>query len=165
MNSLYNITAEYLANVKLLESMDFDDETKKDTLESLQGDFENKAISIGFVQKTLSAHVGAIDAALKDMQERKRAVENKLNRLNEYLLASMQQAGITSISCPQFDIKLKSNPVKVDIYEAGLLSSEFMRQPEPPPPQPDKKAIKEAIEAGKEVQGARLIKTQRLEIK
>jgi hypothetical protein len=165
MNSLYKITAEYLENVKLLESMDFDDETKKDTLESLQGDFENKAISIGFVQKTLSAHVGAIDAALKDMQERKRVVENKLNRLNEYLLENMQQAGITSISCPQFDIKLKNNPVKVDIYEAGLLPSEFMRQPELPPPQPDKKAIKEAIEAGKEVQGARLIKTQRLEIK
>lgn len=163
MTTLYNITAEYLNNVRLLES--FDDETKQDTLESLQGDFENKAISIGFVKKELEAKSNAIGEAIKEMQVRKDALDKKAEHLKEYLISAMQQTGIKKISCPYFDVQIKSNPAKVDIFEQSLIPAEFMRQPEPPPPAPDKKAIKAAIESGIEVQGARIVNTQRLEIK
>lgn len=165
MTALYNITAEYLNNVCLLESMDFDEETKQDTLESLQGDFENKAISICFVKKELEAQSNAIGEAIKEMQARKDALDKKGEHLKEYLLSAMQQTGIKKISCPYFDVQIKNNPAKVEIFEQGLIPSEFMRQPEPPPPAPDKKAIKAAIESGQEVQGARIVNTQRLEIK
>lgn len=163
MTTLYNITAEYLNNVRLLES--FDEETKQDTLESLQGDFENKAISIGFVKKELEAQSNAISEAIKEMQARKDALDKKAEHLKEYLLNAMQQTGIKKISCPYFDVQIKNNPAKVEIFEQGLIPAEFMRQPEQPPPAPDKKAIKAAIESGQEVQGARIVNTQRLEIK
>jgi hypothetical protein len=38
-------------------------------------------------------------------------------------------------------------------------------QPEPPAPRPDKAAIKDAIKAGRDVPGARLVQSDRLEIK
>jgi len=40
-----------------------------------------------------------------------------------------------------------------------------MRQPEPPPPSPDKTAIKEAMKAGVDVPGCKLTVGKRLEIK
>jgi hypothetical protein len=40
-----------------------------------------------------------------------------------------------------------------------------MRQPEPPPAAPDKKAIAEAIKEGREVPGAMLAQGTRLDIK
>lgn len=53
----------------------------------------------------------------------------------------------------------------VDVFEPALLPAQFMRQPEPPLPAPDKTAIKDALKAGQDVPGARLATTNRLEIK
>jgi hypothetical protein len=53
----------------------------------------------------------------------------------------------------------------VEVYEPGLIPASFLRQPEPPPPSPDKKALAEALKRGEDIPGVRLTHGTRLDIR
>ena len=67
------------------------------------------------------------------------------------------------IECPLFKVAVRDNPVSVLIE--GEVPEDYMMLPPPPDPVPDKAAIKMALEAGKEVPGAKLVRGRRVEIK
>jgi hypothetical protein len=60
---------------------------------------------------------------------------------------------------------VRDNPAAVVVDDAAVIPAEFMRQPAPPPAEPDRRAIADAIKAGREVPGAHLEKSQRVQIK
>jgi hypothetical protein len=97
------------------------------------------------------------------MAKRRKALESRAASIRSYLLQNMVRAGVTKIECPLFKLAVRDNPPSVVID--GEVPEEFMRQPEPPPPVADKKAIGEALKAGREIPGAHLSRGQRLEIK
>jgi len=120
---------------------------------------------VAFFVRNLEATAAAIKQAEADMAARRKAMENRADGLKRYIFESMTVAGIEKIECPHFRLAIKNNPAAVEIFEPGLVPASFMRTPEPPPPAPDKTAIKEALKAGQDVPGARLTSGQRLEIK
>ena len=165
MTALYNIAAEYRAAAEKLAELDLDAQTIADTLEGLSGDLETKAQNVAFFARNLESTAAAIKQAEADMAARRKAMENRADGLKRYVFESMKFAGIEKIECPHFRLSIKNNPAAVEIFEPGLVPASFMRTPEPPPPAPDKTAIKEALKAGQDVPGARLTSSQRLEIK
>lgn len=165
MTALYEIAAEYRDAATKLAELDLDAQTIADTLEGLSGDLETKAQNVAFFVRNLEATAAAIKQAEADMAARRKAMENRADGLKRYIFESMTVAGIEKIECPHFRLAIKNNPAAVDVFEPGLVPSSFMRTPEPPPPAPDKTAIKEALKAGQDVPGARLTSGQRLEIK
>ncbi len=165
MTALYEIAAEYRAAAEKLAELDLDAQTITDTLEGLSGDLETKAQNVAFFVRNLEATAAAIKQAEADMAARRKAMENRADGLKRYIFESMTVAGIEKIECPHFRLAIKNNPAAVDVFEPGLVPASFMRTPEPPPPAPDKTAIKEALKAGQDVPGARLTSGQRLEIK
>lgn len=165
MTALYEIAAEYRDAAGKLAELDLDAQTVADTLEGLSGDLETKAQNVAFFVRNLEATAAAIKQAEADMAARRKAMENRADGLKRYIFESMTVAGIEKIECPHFRLAIKNNPAAVDVFEPGLVPASFMRTPEPPPPAPDKTAIKEALKAGQDVPGARLTSGQRLEIK
>lgn len=165
MTALYVLAQEYRDAAEKLADLDLDPQTIADTLEGMAGDLEVKATNTAMVVRNMQALALQIKEAEAAMAARRKALEARAERLTQYLLANMQHAGIQKIESPYFTLSVKSNPVAVVINEPGLIPAEFMRQPEPPPPAPDKTAIKEALKAGREVPGAHLAQGQRLEIK
>lgn len=165
MTALYEIAAEYRDAATKLAELDLDAQTIADTLEGLSGDLETKAQNVAFFVRNLEATAAAIKQAEADMAARRKAMENRADGLKRYIFESMTVAGIEKIECPHFRLAIKNNPAAVDVFEPGLVPASFMRTPEPPPPAPDKTAIKEALKAGQDVPGARLTSGQRLEIK
>ena len=165
MTALYVLAQDYRAAAEKLADLDLDEQTIADTLEGLSGDLEVKAVNTAMVARNMQGLAAQIKEAEQAMAARRKALESRAERLTAYLLANMQHAGISKIESPHFCLSIKNNPAAVDINEPGLIPAEFMRQPEPPPPSPDKTAIKEAIKAGKEVPGAHLAQGVRLEIK
>jgi hypothetical protein len=163
--NLYDISAEYRATAEKLADMDLDEQTIADTLESISGAIEVKAQNIVFFARNMEATAASIKEAEANMAARRKALENRAEGLRRYLLGSLQYAGISKVECPYFKIAVQDNPPAVDVFEPALLPSEYMRQPEPPPPAPDKAAIKDALKAGKDVPGARLVQGKRLAIK
>ncbi|MGA0608873.1 siphovirus Gp157 family protein [Caldimonas sp. KR1-144] len=165
MTALYVLAQEYRAAAASLADLDLDEQTLADTLESLSGDLEVKAVNTAMVVRNMQSLAASIKEAEASMAARRKALEARAERLTAYLLQNMQATGITKIESPHFALTVKNNPASVVINEPGLIPAEFMRQPEPPPPAPDKTAIKEAIKAGKEVPGAHMVQGVRLEIK
>lgn len=165
MTSLYDIAAEYRQTADKLADLDLDEQTIADTLEGMSGALEVKAQNVVMFARNLEATATAIKEAETAMASRRKAIEHRAAGLRRYALSAMQVAGVQSIECPYFKLSVRKNPPAVEVFDAAQIPAQFMRTPEPPPPAPDKKAITEAIKAGKEVPGARLVSGERLEVR
>ncbi len=163
--ALYEIANQF-AKLKDLEDLsDLPVETIRDTLEGLEGDLQAKATNVAYFVMNLEAHAAMIDQAAKAMAARAERVKRRAENVRHYLQFNLQAAGIAKIEAPEFTIALRNNPEAVVISEFAEIPEEFMVQPEPPAPRPDKKALKEALKKGSEIRGVWLESGQRLEIK
>lgn len=163
--NMYELSLEFRAAADKLADLDLPGEVIADTLESLSGELETKAQNTAMLIRNLESTAESIKRAEAEMAARRKALENRAAWLKDHILGSLMVAGIQKVECSYFRITVRDNPPAVEIYEPGLIPAEFMRQPEPPPPAPDKVAIKDAMKAGVEVPGCKLTVGKRLEIK
>ena len=167
--ALYEISSQYLQLAERLSEGDFDLQTVADTVEAsgLVDDFTDKAQALEFVARGAVAFNPAIDAEIARLTALKASRERVAAGLRKYLLDNMLRTGISKISCPLFSISVQNNPPATDVYDPLSLPAVYMRFPEPKPPvaQPDKAAIKAALQAGIDVPGAQLVQSQRLVVK
>lgn len=162
--ALYTLTGQYQQLLDQLADLDLDAATVADTIEAsgLTDEITEKATGIEMVARSLEVPSAAVRAEIARLTALLQSREKKAAALRQYLLTNMQAANITKLESPLFKIRLQNNPPAVEIYEPGLIPAEFMTQPKPPEPAPDKTAIKAALKAGIEVQGAKLTQGQRL---
>jgi len=160
--SLYT-AADQLA--PLLDQID-DDGCISEELNQALAVFEGKGVSVAAYVLNCEAQAQMITDAADRMKERAKPLINRATRLRQYLADNMKRTGITSITSPEFHVKLDiDRDESVEVFESKLLAPEFMKPPKPAEPTPDKIAIKKAIKEGKEVQGARIVAKDRLTIK
>jgi hypothetical protein len=141
--NLYTIASNH--NQALLAMADMDDlpeEVINDTMEAMEGDFNAKAISVAGFFLNIDADILAMKEAEKNMATRRKAKENQVSWMKNYLLENMLRTGITKIECPAFKISLRNNPEAVFIISEALIPAEFMRTKTII--EPDKTAIKNA---------------------
>jgi hypothetical protein len=165
MTTLYELAAQYKADLEKLSDLDLPEETVRDTLEGMTGDLETKAQNVAAFIRNLETTAEAIKQAEADMAKRRKAIEARTERLKTYTLEAMTANGIERIVSPYFALTVAKNPPSVDIYDIKQVPEQFMRQPEPPPPSPDKKTIMAKLKEGEEIAGCRLNQGVRLQIK
>lgn len=163
--ALYELAAEYKAAADALAELDLPENVIHDTLESLSGDLEAKAVNTVMLVRNLEATAEQIKVAEKAMAERRKAYEARATRIKQYVLDNMIHAGIQKIECPQFKIAIRDNPPSVVIDDEKQVPPAYFTDPPPPPKALDKKLIAQAIKDGFEVPGAHLERGQRLDIK
>lgn len=163
--ALYELANDYQSLLALADNGDVPVEAIRDTLEALGGEIEIKAVNVVKFALSLEATADSIEAAAKAMQERANRVRKRSEQIRAYLLFQMQATGIRKITCPEFSIALRANPEAVVIDDHATVPAEFMVQPEPPAPRPDKKALKEALKSGAQIPGVWLQSGERLEVK
>ena len=161
MQPLYEISAEY--QLALIELEGLDDEFVKDTLDGLKGTLELKSTNVAKYVQNLFASATAIDNAMKQMADRKKALENKANRIKKYLKDNMEASGIHKIECPEFVISIKNNPPSVILGDEDLIPNKFKEKVITT--KILKTEIKKALSSGKSVSGAKLENSTRIEIK
>ena len=169
MTALFNISSQYLELADKLSNLDLDVATIEDTIEAsgLVDDFTDKAQALEFVARGATAHNLAIDVEIARLTALKGRRESIAAGVRKYLMDNMIRTGISKITCPLFSISIQNNPPAVDVFDVLSLPPEFWRTPEPKPPvaAPDKNAIKAHLQAGEDVPGAKLVQSQRLNIK
>jgi hypothetical protein len=163
--ALYQIADQYLQDMQMLQERDLDDQTFADTLESLSGDLEVKAMNVAMFIRNLEANADAIKAAEKQMADRRKAIENKAERIKEYLLQNMVRTGITKIECPFFKITVRDNPESLVIESDKNIPLEYYKQPPLPEMVLDKMQLKKDLQMGVVVDGCKLESKKRVEIK
>lgn len=152
---LYELTEQYNNALIVLNDTDLPPEVVQDTLEGLQGEVQEKGKNVAAYFQNLEADVEAMKSAEQRIAQRRKAIENRVRQMKDYLQRNMEESGITEISCPEFTVKLGKNPASVEVYEESSLPEKYVVTKTTT--QPDKKALKEAIQAGEDVPGARLI--------
>lgn len=165
MTALYQLSAEYRQAADRLEQLDLDEQTIADTLESLSGDLEQKAVATAMVTRNLDALADSIKQAEAGMAARRKAIEARADSIRSYLLTNMLACNISKIESPYFELSIRENPPSVVIDCAVEIPADYFRQPETPPPAVDKKLVAQAIKDGFTVPGAHIERTKRLVIK
>ncbi|MFT0140735.1 siphovirus Gp157 family protein [Alcanivoracaceae bacterium MT1] len=162
--SLYHMTDEYLAALDHLRDMDLDEETMSDTLEGLEGELTIKAQNVAAFTLNLDAEAAAIKEAEQRLARRRRALENKVKKLRDYLLVNMERAGISEISAidNSFRVRVMKGRQSVVIDDMDALPADYTTTKTIV--DPDKRLITKAISDGYEVPGAHLERKPQLKI-
>jgi len=163
--SLYQLACEYRADLEQLADLDLPPQTVADTLESLGGELQTKAQNVVAFLRNLETTAAAIKEAEGQMAARRKAIENRVTSLKQYVLDAMQQNGIQKIDCPHFSISIAKNPPAVEVLDERQIPLHYLTVPPPPAPVPDKKALASALKNGIDIPGVRLNQGLRLAIK
>ncbi len=165
MSTLYELTDDYLNLLEMAEDPDTDPEAFADTLEGIEGAIEDKADGYAKVIRTLEGDAAACDAESKRLRNKKQAIENNIKRMKQALQYAMEATGKTKFKTPLFSFGIQKNPAAV-VMDEGYIENIPERFLIPQDPVIDKKAIKEALKAGEDLEGiAHLEQTESLRIR
>ncbi len=125
--NLYTIASNHNSALMALAEIDnIDEETVSQILEDLEGEVKDKSISVAGYFLNVEAEIKAMKEAERNIADRRKAKENSVARLKQYLLENMLRTGITKIDSPYFKISLRTNPEAVYVYSEEMIPAEFM---------------------------------------
>jgi outer membrane murein-binding lipoprotein Lpp len=165
---LYEIAADYKRLLQMIEDGEIPEEAIKDTLESITSILEDKVDNIACLIKNINAEVEAIKAEEKALAERRKAKENHVERLKDYLTETLINNGCTKVETARNKVTFrKSEPVHIAdetafISWARLYRDDLLTYSEP---KVNKTAIKKALQNGDEIVGASIEEKQNIQIK
>jgi hypothetical protein len=163
--TLYELSAEYLHALEVMTTpeMDVPMQAIADTLEGIEGQFQDKAVNVAKFLRNMESMAEAIKEAEEKMSQRRRALESRAKWLRDYLKANMEKASVTRIESPWFVLSIQKNPAALKIVDEAAIPPFF--KTEVITFELDKASIKQTLEAGEEVPGAVLSQGTRLVVR
>jgi len=158
MVSLYKLTEQQRELKEAAGNSDLPAEAFADTFEALEGQFNDKALSVIHVVQNMDSDVEALDAEIKRLTERKKVIKNKQDSIREYLRTNMEANEITKIECPLFTITLAKGRDICVIDDGDSIPDEYVDVQVVQ--KPDKAAILKALKAGDDIPGAHIEKSK-----
>lgn len=104
------------------------------------------------IERDADSMVRAMADRISAMQTRKARHERRQEAMRGLVLKLMRAAGSRSVPLAEATVSIRSTPAKVEIIDEARLRKAYLRIVM----SPDKTAIKEALEAGKKVAGAKM---------
>lgn len=175
MSALYELTGAYKdfqdkfdLYVEAVEAGELPEDAIWDSLDAIDGEFEEKADNIACLYKVTMYSIAAKDAEIKRMKERMTVEKSAAERLLKYLSTSMQTIGKEKIETTRNRLSFRrSEKVLIDDednfvqwaqeYNPDLLTYKM--------PEPNKTVIKKILKSGQAIEGCRVEQCNNLQIK
>lgn len=145
MATIYDLTSDYLMVLSMATDPAIDPQAVTDTLESIEGEFEDKADGYAKIKLELEAEAEKLKAEETRLTERRKRIENNIERIKKSLFDAMKQTGKTKFKTELFSFSIQKNggktPVVVDVPTEDLPDA-FITLIE----KPDLEAIREHLE-------------------
>ena len=157
MAKLYELTGIFLE----IDEMDVDDETKLDTLDSIdwEHDFSEKIENCIKVIRNKDARIEGYKAEIKRLQALKSSEEKAVERIKSSISEAMNLTQHDKLDTTLFKVGFrKSEAVVVD-------ETKLPKKYQVATYKPDKKALKELLKSGKHIKGAALEERSNLSIR
>lgn len=161
MSKLYELTAEYLTVMDMLEDDTVDVETVMDTLEGIGGEIEEKADNYAKILRMLEGEMEILKKEEERMNSRRKTLENRAGRLKKSLERSMILTDKKKFKTNLFSFNIQKNPPTVAIIGDDI-PEEFLI---PQEPKLDKKALIAYVKENGDTDYARLTQTESLRIR
>ena len=163
MRALYDIDAAILACVDQETGEILDPEK----LDALQMEREQKLESVALWIKDLKAEAEAVKAEADKLTARKKAVENKIDGLKQWLLYALNGEKLKTARCNVYQthsqkVVIDDEKALVDMLMTSPFGEKFLRVKEP---EIDKNALKDSMKQGYEYEFAHLEQTESVVIK
>lgn len=152
---LYELTEQYEEILNMLYDGETDEQVIMDTLESMEGEIEDKADNYAKIIKGMKFDMDMIKQEEERLYNRRKSLENRIKWLKDTLQANMEFIGKTKFKTALFSFSVSKNGGKqpLEITEnIGEIPGKFLIQQ---PPKVDTEAIREMLK-DKEVEWAQL---------
>lgn len=152
MTTLYELTSDYRG----LLTLDLDEQTMADTLESIDDAIEVKAENICKVLSEMEGNMSIIECEIDRLVEKVKRENKRHEALKTYLLTSMEATDKKKIETPLFTVTRMAGRDKVSVVNEGSIPMDYFNEI-PASWKLDKKDLLDALKKG-DVDGAELIK-------
>lgn len=166
---LYEISENYRAFMAAVDAGEIPEDAIGDTLDGIEGAFDDKADSIACLIKELRLEAAGIKTEADNLTARARRAQAKADRLQGYLLYHMQAMGKTKISTARNVLSLRKGTPACKIEDEALALSwlemhhmedcikreVFIR----------KRELMERLKDGEDVPGAQIVQDMTITIK
>ena len=118
MLELYKIANEYRRLADQLEAADTPEgmiQTIRDTMESLEFDFEDKAEAMAALVAEYEATIEGCKAEIRRLTGKAARAENAIDSIKKYLFAEMQYTGLRKVKAGTWNISIAKNGGKAPI--------------------------------------------------
>lgn len=156
----------YAISEKFLELFNKDDLTEEEIQE--QGNelaimLQNKAENIVGYNFTLESNKTALKQEIERLTNMYNAIDKQQEKLKKYVKSTMEKLDLPEINTTIGKIKIKKNPVSVDILDENSIDDKYYSIKTIKTI--SKTKIKEDLEKGINVEGARLIQNTKIDFK
>lgn len=151
---LYMIATNYRAilEMALAEGLDADEELR-DALLNIRDELSTKADNICYVIKALLEEEESLKKEALRLAKRAKSREGSAERLKEYLKSCLEGAGVVKVKADHFNVTIVKGREILVVGDESKIPNKFWAQP---PKELDKAAVKLALQAKEEVDGATL---------
>ena len=162
MSNLYELKSNYEEVLNMLYQDDIDEQMVLDTLESIEGEIEDKADNYAKIIKELEAKQNARKEEAKRLTESAKVFENRVKTLKSNLFNAMKETGKTKFATNLFSFSIAKNGGK----QALTIDSDVPEEYTKTVIENDTDKIRQALEEGKKLSFAHLEpRGERLSIK
>lgn len=120
---LYEISDTYRAFMAALDAGEIPEDAIGDTLDGIEGAFDDKADAIACLIKEFRLEAAGIKTEADNLTARARMAQAKADRLQSYLLYHMQAMGKTKIATARNILSLRKGPRACKIEDEALALS------------------------------------------
>lgn len=152
MSKLYELTNNYEQVLSMIYDEDVDEQMILDTLESIEGEIEDKADGYAKIIKELEVQRDARKAESKRLSDSAKVFDNRVNSLKQNLFNAMKQTGKTKFATDLFTFNIAKNGGKQALTIDGDVPEEYTKTII----ENDTDKIRADLEAGKELPFAHL---------
>lgn len=140
---------------RLKEQYDLADEDEA-LLDTLEGATNLGELTQQMIREALAfeAKAEGLERLIARMEQRRCRLMRRAERLRQNVLGAMIDAGLKTLAAEDFTASVRSSPKTVHIICEDLLPERFVQTKIQR--SPDKRALKEALERGEHVDGAKL---------
>ncbi|MBQ9657681.1 MAG: siphovirus Gp157 family protein [Clostridia bacterium] len=127
MSKLYELTNNYEQVLSMIYDEDVDEQMILDTLESIEGEIEDKADGYAKIIKELEALRDARKVEAKRLTESAATFDNRIKGLKQNLFNAMKQTGKTKFATELFTFNIAKNGGKQALTIDGEVPKEYTK--------------------------------------
>ena len=152
MSNLYKLNQNYQELLNMLYQDDVDEQMVLDTLESIEGEIEDKADNYAYIIAEILNDANACKLEKDRLNKRQKTLENKASQLKQSLADTMKNTGKTNFKTQLHTFRIQKNGGKRALTIDGEVPEEYQKTII----ENDTDKIRQALEDGKELSFAHL---------
>jgi mannitol-specific phosphotransferase system IIBC component len=153
---LYQLSEDFKAMMDVIAASEGElEESYEYYMEQLYSAIKDKSDKCVFYHQYLTDAIEAIDKRRKELANAVQSLKNKKENFEKYIVECMARMGASKLEGSTTRIAIRKPSMMIEVYDMNLLSDEFKKKEIVITPK--KKEIKDAIDKGVHVEGAKKV--------